>query len=165
MAEDEDNSAFDEDLVRRLSHLLKETDLSEIEYETTGQRIRVARQVQAPAVHAAVPAAQQAGAGAGTAQGGAAEPAPRPGPEATAEQVPPGAVTSPMVGTVYVAPDPSSAPFVQVGDQVSEGDTLMIIEAMKVMNPLPAPRAGTVTQILIADGQPVEFGEPLLVLE
>ena len=70
-----------------------------------------------------------------------------------------------MVGTVYVAPDPSSPAFVKVGDQVSEGQTLMIIEAMKVMNPMPAPRAGTVTQVLISDGQPVEFGEPLLVLE
>jgi acetyl-CoA carboxylase biotin carboxyl carrier protein len=166
MAEDDRNYAFDEDLVRRLSHLLKETDLSEIEYETKDQRIRVARQVQAPTVQAAVPSAGAAQQQAAPAQGGGQEAAaPKPGPEATAEQVPPGAVTSPMVGTVYVAPDPSSAPFVQVGDQVSEGDTLMIIEAMKVMNPLPAPRAGTVTQILITDGQPVEFGEPLLVLE
>jgi acetyl-CoA carboxylase biotin carboxyl carrier protein len=70
-----------------------------------------------------------------------------------------------MVGTVYVAPDPNSAAFVKVGDQVSEGQTLLIIEAMKVMNPLPAPRSGTVTQVMISDGQPVEFGEPLLVLE
>jgi acetyl-CoA carboxylase biotin carboxyl carrier protein len=161
MADDESgNSSFDEELVRRLSHLLKETDLSEIEYETGGHRIRVARQIN---VQASAPAAPAQPAPAG---GGGEQPsAPKPGPEATAEQVPPGAVTSPMVGTVYVGPDPTSAPYVQVGDKVSEGQTLLIIEAMKVMNPLPAPRAGTVTQILISDGQPVEFGEPLLVLE
>ena len=162
MADDENHDfGFDEELVRRLSHLLKETDLSEIEYETGGHRIRVARQISVQATAPAAPAVT-----AGPAQGGGeASSAPKPGPEATAEQVPPGAVTSPMVGTVYVGPDPNSPPYVRVGDKVSEGDTLMIIEAMKVMNPLPAPRAGTVTQILISDGQPVEFGEPLLVLE
>ncbi|MBK1695890.1 acetyl-CoA carboxylase biotin carboxyl carrier protein [Rhodovibrio salinarum] len=162
MADDEsrDDFNFDEEVVRRLSHLLKETDLSEIEVETGGHRIRVARQinVQASAPAAPAPAPQPQG-------GGEAASAPKPGPEATAEQVPPGAVTSPMVGTVYTAPDPNSAAFVQVGDKVSEGQTLLIIEAMKVMNPLPAPRAGTVSQILISDGQPVEFGEPLLVVE
>jgi acetyl-CoA carboxylase biotin carboxyl carrier protein len=162
MADDESRDfGFDEELVRRLSHLLKETDLSEIEYETGGHRIRVARQISVQATAPAAPAAP-----AQQSQGGG-EPssAPKPGPEATAEQVPPGAVTSPMVGTVYTAPDPNSAAFVKVGDRVSEGQTLMIIEAMKVMNPMPAPRDGTVTQILISDGQPVEFGEPLLVLE
>lgn len=159
MADDEKpDFSFDEELVRRLSHLLKETDLSEIEYETGGHRIRVARQIN---VQASAPAAPVQPAQAG----GEAASAPRPSPEDTSEQVPPGAVTSPMVGTVYVAPDPSSPAFVKVGDQVSEGQTLMIIEAMKVMNPMPAPRAGTVTQVLISDGQPVEFGEPLLVLE
>ncbi|MBK1670423.1 acetyl-CoA carboxylase, biotin carboxyl carrier protein [Rhodovibrio sodomensis] len=159
MADDQSHDfGFDEELVRRLSHLLKETDLSEIEYETGGHRIRVARQINVQATAPAAPA-QPAPAG------GEPASAPKPGPEATAEQVPPGAVTSPMVGTVYVGPDPNSAPFVQVGDQVSEGQTLLIIEAMKVMNPMPAPRAGTVTQIMISDGQPVEFGEPLLVLE
>lgn len=162
MADDETpDFSFDEELVRRLSHLLKETDLSEIEYETGGHRIRVARQIS---VHATAPAAPAAPAQASQGSGEASS-APKPGPEATAEQVPPGAVTSPMVGTVYVGPDPSSPPYVRVGDKVSEGDTLMIIEAMKVMNPMPAPRTGTVTQILISDGQPVEFGEPLLVLE
>jgi acetyl-CoA carboxylase biotin carboxyl carrier protein len=161
MADDDTpNFGFDEEVVRRLSHLLKETDLSEIEVETGGHRIRVARQISVQATAPAAPAAP-----APSSQGSEAASAPKPGPEATAEQVPPGAVTSPMVGTVYTAPDPNSAPFVRVGDKVSEGDTLMIIEAMKVMNPLPAPRAGTVTQILISDGQPVEFGEPLLVLE
>jgi len=159
MADDDKRDfGFDEDLVRRLSHLLKETDLSEIEYETGGHRIRVARQIN---VQTTAPAA----APAPTQAGGEASGAPKPGPESTSEQVPAGAVTSPMVGTVYAGPDPNSAPFVRVGDKVSEGETLLIIEAMKVMNPLPAPRAGTVTQIMISDGQPVEFGEPLLVLE
>jgi acetyl-CoA carboxylase biotin carboxyl carrier protein len=162
MADDDSSHvSFDEEVVRRLSHLLKETDLSEIEVETGGHRIRVARQIS---VQAAAPAAPAAPAQPGPAAGEPAS-APKPGPEATAEQVPPGAVTAPMVGTVYVGPDPNSPPFVRVGDKVSEGDTLLIIEAMKVMNPLPAPRDGTVTQILISDGQPVEFGEPLLVLE
>jgi acetyl-CoA carboxylase biotin carboxyl carrier protein len=163
MADDDTpNFGFDEEVVRRLSHLLKETDLSEIEVETGGHRIRVARQIS---VQATAPAAAPAAPAQASQSGGEASSAPKPGPEATAEQVPPGAVTSPMVGTVYVGPDPNSPPYVRVGDKVSEGDTLMIIEAMKVMNPLPAPRAGTVTQILISDGQPVEFGEPLLVLE
>jgi acetyl-CoA carboxylase biotin carboxyl carrier protein len=147
---------FDEDLVRRLSLLLQETDLTEIEYENAGHRIRVARQTQH--VVAAPAAAQAVPAGQGTA-------APAPQSDQSSELVPAGAVTSPMVGTVYVAPEPGAAPFVQVGDQVQEGQTLVIIEAMKVMNPLPAPRAGTVTRILVSDAQPVEFGEPLLVVE
>ncbi len=147
---------LDEDLVKRLSQLLRDTDLSEIEYESGGRRIRVARQVQ----HTVTAAAPAAAAG-GNAAGGA----PQPQPEASSEPIPPGTVTSPMVGTVYVAPEPNAPPFVQVGDQVSEGQTLLIVEAMKVMNPLPSPRAGTVTRIMITDGQPVEFGEPLLVVE
>ena len=79
--------------------------------------------------------------------------------------MPAGAVTSPMVGTVYVAPEPNTPPFVQIGDVVQEGQTLLIIEAMKVMNPLPAPRAGKVTQILVDNGDPVEYGEPLMVID
>lgn len=146
---------LDEDLVKRLSELLKDADLSEIEYEAGGQRIRVARQIHhsvsaAPAPAPAAPAP--------------AAPAPASTPDSS-EPVPVGAVTSPMVGTVYTAPEPSAPPFVQVGDSVQEGQTLLIVEAMKVMNPLPAPRAGTVTRIFVSDGQPVEFGEPLLVVE
>lgn len=144
---------LDEDLVRRLSELLAETDLSEIEYEAGGRRIRVARRAHAAE---AAPAPQPP-------TGGRGEPA-RP-VEHSAEAVPPGAVTAPMVGTVYVAPEPGAAPYVAVGDAVKEGQTLLVIEAMKVMNPLPAPRAGQVTRILVSDGQPVEFGEPLLVIE
>ena len=149
---------LDEDLVKRLSSLLHETDLTEIEYESGGHRIRVARTiqqaatVQAPAQPAASPGGGQTGP-------------PEPHPEASSDRVPPGAVTAPMVGTVYVAPEPGAAPYVQLGGQVNEGDTLLIVEAMKVMNPLPAPRGGTVTRIMVSDGQPVEFGEPLLVIE
>lgn len=141
----------DEALIRRLAALLEETGLSEIEYEADGRRIRVGR-------------------GAGTATGPAAGPSPLPAPQAGPapegeEALPPGAVTSPMVGTVYAAAEPGAAPLIKVGDSVKEGQTLLIIEAMKVMNPLASPRAGTVTRILVADGQPVEFGELLLIIE
>ncbi len=147
---------LDEDLVKRLSSLLHETDLTEIEYESGNQRIRVARTVQQTATvqASAAPAPQPAQSA-----------PPEPHPEASSDRVPAGAVTAPMVGTVYTAPEPGAAPYVQVGDTVSEGDTLLIVEAMKVMNPLPAPRGGTVTRIMITDGQPVEFGEPLMVIE
>jgi len=145
---------LDEDLVKRLSLLLRESDLSEIEYEAGGQRIRVARQVHQTATVQAP----------GSATGGGPC-APAVPTEASSEPLPPGAVTSPMVGTVYLAPEPGSAPYVQPGEKVSEGQTVLIVEAMKVMNPLPAPRAGTVTRVLVSDGQPVEFGEPLLVIE
>ncbi len=143
---------LDEKLVRKLSALLDETGLTEIEYETGGHRIRVVRgaaMVQAPVQVA--PLAQPA-----------AEPA---AAEAPAEAIPANAVTAPMVGTAFLAPEPGAAPFVSVGDTVSEGQTLLIIEAMKVMNPIPSPKAGKVAAILFEDGQPVEYGEPLLVLE
>ena len=140
---------FDEALVRRLSELLEETGLSEIEYETEGHRIRVAR--NSPAIAAVAPAP--------LARPEAAE-AP-----AGADAVSANAVAAPMVGTVYVAAEPGGAAFVSVGDRVEQGQTLVIIEAMKVMNPIPSPRAGTVKEILIQDGQPVEFGEPLMVIE
>ena len=136
----------DDALIRRLAALLRETGLSEIEYEAEGRRIRVGR---------------NAGATAPASEAEAAE----PGSAEAAEAVPPGAVTSPMVGTVYTAAEPGAPPLVKVGDAVTEGQTLLIIEAMKVMNPLASPRAGTVIQILVSDGQPVEFGEPLLIIE
>ena len=141
-----------EALVRKLAKLLDETGLSEIEFENDDNRIRVARAaavVQAPAQAPAVGPA----------------PAAAPAPAAVSDGVPAGAVTSPMVGTVYLASEPGADPFVKVGDQVREGQTLLIIEAMKVMNPLPSPRSGTVSAILVGDGDPVEFGEPLLVIE
>jgi acetyl-CoA carboxylase biotin carboxyl carrier protein len=149
---------LDEDLVKRLSSLLHETDLTEIEYESSGHRIRVARTIhQATTV-------QAPGQVVGAPGGGQSAP-PEPHPEASSDRLPPGAVTAPMVGTIYIAPEPGAPAYVQVGSQVSEGETLLIVEAMKVMNPLPAPRSGTVTRIMVSDGQPVEFGEPLLVIE
>ena len=142
---------IDEGLLRKLAQLLHETGLTEIEYENNGQRIRVNRG-GGPTVIAAAPAAVATPAGGGT--------APQPAPTGP----PAGAVTSPMVGTAYLAPEPGAEPFVKTGDKVKKGQTLLIIEAMKVMNPIPAPEAGTVEAILINDGQPVEYGEPLLVL-
>ncbi len=142
----------DDDLIRRLAALLEETGLSEIEFEADGKRFRVGRGGGSVAADPAPTTAAPAGA-------------PVPGAPLGAEAVPAGAVTSPMVGTVYMAAEPGAASLVKVGDKVTEGQTLLIIEAMKVMNPLASPRAGTVTQILVGDGQPVEFGEPLLILE
>ena len=139
----------DDALVRKLATLLGETGLTEIEYEAGEQRIRVSRgggttvAVAAPAP-AAAPVA-------------AAKPAASDGPPA-------GAVTSPMVGTAYAAAEPGAAPFVKVGDKVSKGQTLLIIEAMKVMNPIPAPHGGTVQEILFGDARPVEYGEVLMVV-
>ncbi|WP_299617731.1 acetyl-CoA carboxylase biotin carboxyl carrier protein [Pelagibius sp.] len=144
-----------EELVRKLADLLQETGLSEIEYEVNNHRIRVAK--SAGAVVAAVPGP--------VAPCAPAAPGAPVAPTAAPDAIPPGAVTAPMVGTVYVASEPGSPPFVKVGDQVQEGQTLLIIEAMKVMNPLASPRAGTVKQVLVSDGQPVEYGEPLLVIE
>lgn len=141
---------LDEDFVRKLAALLEETGLSEIEYEVDDRRIRVAR--GGTVIAQAAPAAAAPSAAAASAPSGGDAPHP-------------GAVTSPMVGTVYTASDPASPPFVKVGDSVSEGQTLLIIEAMKVMNPLASPRSGTVTQFLVGDGEPVEYGEPLLVIE
>lgn len=141
----------DTELVRKLAGLLEETGLSEIEYESGDQRIRVSRSVGGAAIASPAPAAAPAG--------------PAPTPPAAAEQGPPeGAVTSPMVGTAYTKPDPASAAYVKVGDRVAPGQTLLIIEAMKVMNPIAAPHGGTVAEVLVNDGQPVEFGEVLMVV-
>jgi acetyl-CoA carboxylase biotin carboxyl carrier protein len=151
-----DKPAIDHELIRELARLLEETGLTEIEFERDGQRVRVARHAQAvfvPASPRPVPAAEAAAPAFG-ADAGAVDPAKHPG-----------AVTSPMVGTAYVGPAPGARPFVEVGSQVRAGDTLLIIEAMKTMNQIPSPRSGTVIQILIEDGQPVEFGEPLMIIE
>lgn len=140
---------IDPDLIRQLAQLLAETGLTEIEFERDGERIRVARGAQP--VAAVVPAA--------------------PAEQPPAERRPgdlsghPGLVTSPMVGTAYAAPQPGDRPFVEIGSRVTAGQTLLIIEAMKTMNQIPAPRSGTVVQILVEDGQPVEFGEPLMIIE
>jgi acetyl-CoA carboxylase biotin carboxyl carrier protein len=145
--------AVDHDLIRELARLLDETGLTEIEFERDGQRVRVAREAR---VAAAAPAHHPAPIE-------AAVPSLDPAPTDPAKH--PGAVTSPMVGTAYVGPEPGARPFVEVGSRVRTGDTLLIIEAMKTMNQIPSPRAGTVIQILIEDGQPVEFGEPLMIIE
>ncbi|MEA3000259.1 MAG: acetyl-CoA carboxylase biotin carboxyl carrier protein [Sphingomonadales bacterium] len=144
------------DLVRQLAELLNENELTEIEVVDGDRRIAVKRE---PAVAAAAPAAPAAAP--------AAAPPPPPAP-AAAEVSPashPGAVKSPMVGTVYLSGEPGSKPFVSPGDPVREGETLVIVEAMKVMNPIAAPRAGTVRQVLVVDGQPVEFDQPLVIVE
>jgi acetyl-CoA carboxylase biotin carboxyl carrier protein len=144
----------DHALIHELTKLLDETGLTEIEIEQDGQRVRVARGT----VAAAAPAPRAASA-----------PAPQIVAESIAKPVDPakhpGVVTSPMVGTAYSAAEPGAKPFVEVGSQVKAGDTLLIIEAMKTMNQIPAPRGGTVTQVLFEDGRPVEFGEPLVIIE
>ena len=147
-------SSDDSALIRELATLLDETSLTEIEIERAGLRVRVARNVSiAAAMPAAVVAAAPVAAAAASA-GASADLSKHPG-----------AVTSPMVGTAYWAPEPGAKPFIEIGTRVSVGQTLLIIEAMKTMNQIPSPRAGTVTQILVEDGQPVEFGEPLVIIE
>ncbi len=140
---------IDSDLIRKIADLLRETDLNEIEFAEGDKRLRVTRSAPAPTqvVHAAIPV---------------------PAPVVVASAVDakhPGAITSPMVGTAYASPEPGAAPFVKVGDAVKAGQTILIIEAMKVMNPIKAPRDGTVVAVQISDSQPVEFGELLMVIE
>ncbi|KAF0221622.1 MAG: acetyl-CoA carboxylase biotin carboxyl carrier [Rhodospirillaceae bacterium] len=147
--------SFDADLVRSLAELLDQTNLTEIEYDTGSVRIRVARQGLPMAVHHALPAAAPAVVAAPVAQPAAAD-------DGVGH---PGAVTSPMVGVAYLSPEPGAAKFIDVGSTVSEGQTLMLIEAMKTFNPIRAPRGGKVTRILVTDNQPVEFGEPLVIIE
>jgi acetyl-CoA carboxylase biotin carboxyl carrier protein len=144
--------AIDAAAIRELAELLAETGLTEIEIEQGGARLRVARQKEGTFVASTSSAAPVAMTAAPAAETAAAK-----GPPA-------GAVTSPMVGTAYVAPEPGKPPFVKVGDLVQEGDTLLIVEAMKTMNPILSPRAGKVTEILVNDAEPVEFGQPLLVI-
>jgi acetyl-CoA carboxylase biotin carboxyl carrier protein len=159
MSDDKDTNdepmRVDTDLVKKLAEMLDENDLSEIEVEDNGRRIVVKRKLTvaaapAPAAATAAPAASA------------------PAPAAPAEANPashPGTVKSPMVGTVYLSGEPGSPPFVSVGALVGEGDTLLIIEAMKVMNPIVAPRSGVVKQILVQDAQPVEYEQPLAIIE
>lgn len=150
---------FDPEAIRELAKILRETDLTEIELVESDSRIRVARQVTVQAV-ANLPAA----------------PAPAASPAAAAPAAPvaepaldlaahPGAVTSPMVGVAYLSPEPGAAAFVTVGSRVAQGQTLLLIEAMKTFNQIRAPKAGTVTRILIESGSPVEYGEPLMIIE
>jgi len=147
----------DSALIRELALLLDETSLTEIEIERAGLRVRVARNIS---IAASMPANFQPASSASAAPTASVTPA------AIADLAKhPGAVPSPMVGTAYSSPEPGAKPFIEVGTKVSVGQTLLIIEAMKTMNQIPSPRAGTVTQILVEDGQPVEFGEPLVIIE
>ncbi|GKY87150.1 acetyl-CoA carboxylase biotin carboxyl carrier protein [Sinisalibacter aestuarii] len=158
----DDDVAF----IQALAELLAENDLTELEVkreygEADRLNVRVSRAtdtvaqvIAAPAPAAAAPAAAPAPAAPAAAPGNDGDPASHPG-----------AVTSPMVGTVYLQSEPGAAPFVKVGDSVSEGDTLLIIEAMKTMNQIPAPKSGTVKRILVEDSAPVEFGAPLMIIE
>ncbi|HYZ47563.1 MAG TPA: acetyl-CoA carboxylase biotin carboxyl carrier protein [Sphingomonas sp.] len=144
----------DTDLVRQLAELLDATQLTEIEVQDGDRRIKVARKVQAAAVAQVAPApAAPAASAAATAAAAPAQP----------DQA--NAIRSPMVGTAYLSPEPTAPAFVAVGDKVNAGDTLLIVEAMKVMNPIVAPHPGTVRAILIANGSPVEFDQPLVVVE
>lgn len=150
------NSVIDKETIRDLADILNETDLTDIEVEHGDLRIRVSRKVTVQAAATVMPAAAPV----------AAAPAPvAAAAEPTKADLSKNAVPSPMVGTAYLAPAPGARNFIEIGAQVKEGQTLLIIEAMKTMNQIPAPRAGTVKAILIEDAQPVEFGEPLVVIE
>jgi len=150
-----ETSSAEQQLIRELADLLNKTGLSEIEIEKAGLKVRVARTVTVQgAVAAPAPAAAAAAAASPAAKPAGSDPAKHPG-----------AVKSPMVGTCYRSPEPGAPAFIDVGARVSQGDTLLIIEAMKTMNQIPAPHAGKVTAILVENGQPVEFGEPLVIIE
>ena len=142
---------FDKDLIRELAELLDETGLTEIEIEHEGKRVRVARTVTVGATAISVDTGRPA-----------REPGERGGKE---ELHHPGTVHSPMVGTAYRSPEPGTPPFVEIGSRVTAGQTILIIEAMKTMNHIPAPKAGVVVRVLVANSQPVEFGEPLVIIE
>lgn len=145
---------IDDDFIRKLADLLHETGLSDIELAEGEKRIRISR--AAPITHSVVAPAVATSAGANAAP---------PAASSAPPTITPGTLTSPMVGTVYVAAEPGGTPFVKVGDTVKAGQTVLIIEAMKVMNPIKAPRSGTVVQVYVADAQPVEYGEPLMVID
>jgi acetyl-CoA carboxylase biotin carboxyl carrier protein len=155
MAKPPKSPLVDHALIHELTELLDETGLTEIEVEQDGQRVRVARNAgSAVAPFVSAPRSEAPAQSAG-------ESADAP----TDLSKHPGVVISPMVGTAYVAPEPGAKPFIDIGSHVKAGDTLLIVEAMKTMNQIPAPRGGTVVQILFEDGQPVEFGEPLVIIE
>ena len=145
---------IDEELVKNLTRLLEENNLTDIEYGRDGWHIRVGR-----GGGVTVSESRRVSLDADTSPGAA------PGPDASSAADNPNAVTSPMVGVVFTGPDSDSPPFVKPGDEVTEGQTLLLIEAMKVFNPITAPKSGRVTEVLVANGAPVEFGEPLLILE
>lgn len=157
----------DADAIRQLAEILRDTDLTEIEVAEKDARIRVARVIPAaaptqyPAQYFAAPAMPQMA----PAMAPMAAPAAAPAAEAAVEANHPGLVTSPMVGVAYLAPEPGAAPYITQGAKVAAGQTLLLIEAMKTFNQIKAPRAGTVTRILVETGAPVEYGEPLVVVE
>ncbi len=160
--ENKDRDALDKGLIRDLAQLLNETGLSEIEIEKEGLKVRVARQVASTLAYApAAPLSSSAAPGAAPSGPGASAAAPA-GPDPANH---PGCVKSPMVGTAYRSPEPGAPVFIDIGTRVTQGQTLLIIEAMKTMNHIPAPRTGVVKEILIENGQPVEFGEPLVIIE
>ena len=160
MSEDnKGNMHVDIELVRQPAAVLDETNLTEIEVEDGDRKVRVARKVSAAPVAYAAPAPVAA------APVAAAAPASMPSDPASITPAHENAVKSPMVGTAYLAAEPGAKPFITVGSQVKAGDTLIIVEAMKVMNPIAAPHGGTVKAILIENGQPVEFDQPLVVVE
>lgn len=156
--ENKKNMHVDIELVRQLAAVLDETNLTEIEVEDGDRKVRVARKVSAAPVAYAAPAPVAAAPA-------AAAPAAMPSDPASITPAHENAVKSPMVGTAYLAAEPGAKPFIAVGSQVKAGDTLIIVEAMKVMNPIAAPHGGTVKAILIENGQPVEFDQPLVVVE
>jgi acetyl-CoA carboxylase biotin carboxyl carrier protein len=154
-----EREGFDRELIRELADLLNETGLSEIEIEQDGLRVRVARPIHGFQ------------GGLGSASFGTAAPSeahgltPQPAGRGAAPEIHPGTVRSPMVGTAYRAAAPGAAPFVEIGQEVKQGQTVLIIEAMKTMNPIPAPSSGRVKEIIVADAQPVEYDEPLMIIE
>ncbi|TLP48955.1 MULTISPECIES: acetyl-CoA carboxylase biotin carboxyl carrier protein [Cohaesibacter] len=157
-----DKSKLDPDFIRQLAELVQETDLTEIEVEQNDLRIRVAREV---IIQQATYAAPAAAAPAPVAAPVSPAPVAAAAPAASDNASNPNAVRSPMVGTAYLAPEPGAPNFISVGDKVTEGQSLMIVEAMKTMNDIPAPRSGTVTAILVDNAQPVEYDEPLVIIE
>lgn len=154
MAEPAKKKSPNEDLIRSLANLLNETGLTEIEIEENNLRVRVARTLTMPTHAVPYPHLPPAAAGVGATSGAASN-----------LENHPGVVTSPMVGTAYRSPEPGAPSFVEVGSVVREGQTLLIVEAMKTMNQISAPRGGTVKLILVENGQPVEYGEPLMIIE
>jgi len=155
---------FDPATIRELAQILRESDLTEIELIDNDMRVKLVRQVTVAAMAMPV-AAHAAPAPAGVPAAPAAAAAPPAARTAEIDADHPGAVNSPMVGVAYLSPEPTSAPFVTIGSKVTQGQTLMLIEAMKTYNQIKAPRAGTVTRILVESGTPVEFGEPLMIVE
>ena len=149
----------DRELIHELTKLLDETGLTEIEIEQDGKRVRVARGA------VAMPAAPVSRSAAVVPPNAPPQPVGESAAKPLDPAKHPGVVNSPMVGTAYMSPEPGAKPFIDIGSKVKAGETLLIIEAMKTMNQIPAPRAGTVIQILIEDGQPVEFGQPLVIIE